>query len=163
MFRLFADNVLSEQSKWQWLRSGFRWGASFAEQRCSGLNRITGARMAWWSNQRMSSFTQRPWADYLSQCRATISAITYLPQDQTIPLLQVSSSQIQTFLVVLLLLSLSRVSEQSLKFSIFSLFHQLTSAAGGLETISTSSAYSAWLRFGAPIFGQCQQWASHCG
>ena len=90
MCRLFAGNVLSKQSKWQWLRSVFRWGASFAERRYSGSSKIIVARMGLLYNQRMNLFTQMPSVGYLSLCLGIISTTTYLLQDQTILLLLVS-------------------------------------------------------------------------
>ena len=98
MCRLFAGNVLSRQSKWQWLRSVSRWGASFAERRYSGSSKIIVARMGLLYNQRMNLFTQMPLVGYLSLCLGIISTTTYLLQDQTILSLLVSLVIFKLFL-----------------------------------------------------------------
>ena len=81
--RWFAGSASSARSRWRWTRSGCRSDASCAEPRYSRSDKTIATRTATLFSRRTREL------DCRNPCRATISAITYHAQDQTIPSLQV--------------------------------------------------------------------------
>ena len=81
--RWSAGSASSAQSRWRWTRSGCRSDASCAELKYSRSDKTIATRTAALFSRRTREL------DCRNPCRATISAITYHAQDQTIPSLQV--------------------------------------------------------------------------